>query len=129
MRREDVLDQLLVWGLDDWAMAVDVAFLVKEFMGIEDQDARREPAIEVIRMAVEGGCMRLGDLLHEGRFTAWDLDDDAALERVRTEWEALGRPVNLYEVCWLQNTELGNERARRALEGGQQANVDRDASE
>lgn len=111
---ENVLDELVVWGFDDWAMAVDVAFLVKEMLGVEDQDARREPALEVIRMAVEGGWMRLGDVGETG-FTPWDLAADAALERVHSSWETLGRPVNLYEVCWLENTEQGNARAWSVL--------------
>jgi len=116
-----VLDEVLIIGLDDWVDAVSVTSLVKEVMGVEDQDARREPAIEVIRMAVEGGLMRLGDYYdHEG-FVPWDLDNDAALERVRRAWEALDHPVNLYEVCWLDNTEAGDARARAALEREDQA--------
>ena len=66
-------------------------------------------------MAVEGGYMHLGDLLDQGRFAPWDLDHRAGLERVRSSWEALDRPVGLYEVCWLENTEKGNSRAHMVL--------------
>ncbi len=40
-------------------------------------------------MAVEDGWMRLGDIDETG-VVPWDIDDEAALERVRSPWEELG---------------------------------------
>jgi hypothetical protein len=115
MTLDAVLDELLIGGLDDRMMAADVDFLARQQLGPAGEDEERGRSIEVIRMAVEGGYMHLGDLLDQGRFAPWDLDHRAVLERVRSSWEALARPVSLYEVCWLENTEKGNARAHVVL--------------
>lgn len=109
------IDDLLMRGCDDWIQAAEVASVAIEVGGAESADKIRELSLRMIRQVVEQGLMELGDVDVAGEwaskegFRKWDLPIQEALNRVAAKWTALGRNPNLWEICWLRNTDKGNE--------------------
>ena len=110
-----MIDDLVQLGAEDWVMAADVAWLVKAITSGSDIERVRTEAIELIEAVVTTGLMVVGDVT-DGGFFAWDLSDQDALARVRASWPADVDVPGLGEVCWLENTNAGDERARHRRE-------------
>ena len=101
---------LLECGLDDWVQTPEVAWISKSVGGAITLEQKRELSLRLIREVVQQGLMEIGDLLGGGgRFRKWEMSDQEALRKVEREWLALGREPNLGDICWLSNTEKGNE--------------------
>lgn len=109
------VDEMILSGLDDWVDAAEVAYIAKAYGGASTDEEIRQLSIEIIREVIEKGLMRTGDIT-QGGFKEWDLSDEEIVERINSEWTALGRRPNLGEICWLENTEEGNRRARQLSE-------------
>ena len=116
---QDALDEVIVRGLEDWLMAASVVSVAIHTAGAETDDEVRDVSVALIRRLLEDGLVRAGDVTDSG-FEPWDLPVDAAMERVEREWNALGALPNLGEVCWLDNTEEGERRARELLQNRRQ---------
>lgn len=58
--------------------------------------------------------MEVGDVTDHG-FVPWGLSPDDAMVRVEQKWRDLGRSPDLGEICWLANTDFGDERAASVL--------------
>ena len=105
-------------GEDDWMCLGEVASLVQRETPNASEAAIIERTLDILRELAEAGLVLVGDLSGAGgRFVPWQLPVRDAIERVRSEWVALGRPVNLGDVCWVSNTPEGDKRAR-SLPGG-----------
>lgn len=111
------IDDLLMHGCDDWVDACEVTSVVISVggIGIKSPDEIRELSLELIRAVVRQGLMELGDLESGEGFRKWDLSIEEGLSRVERDWTALGRNPTLWEVCWLNNTERGEEIGERVL--------------
>jgi hypothetical protein len=113
------IDDLVMRGCDDWIQAAEVASVAIEVGGAQSRDRIRELSLQMIRHVVEQGLMELGDVDVAGEweskegFRKWNLATQEGLGRVEREWNALGRNPNLWEVCWLRNTEKGNQFGER----------------
>jgi hypothetical protein len=76
----------------------------------------------MIRQVVEQGLMELGDVDVAGKwenkegFRKWNLPIQEGLNRVEREWKSLGRNPKLWEICWLRNTDKGNEVGEQLFE-------------
>lgn len=102
---------LLAEGLADWIHLSDIDWFVRrEFPEVPEAGIPRLAA-EVIRELISEGLVEVGDVTQAG-FTAWVGPVDASVGRIEAEWLALGRPPIPGDVCWLANTEIGDERTR-----------------
>ena len=97
-------------GLDDWVDAAEVAWVARAIGAATADDEARELSIEVIRNVLTRGWMTIGDVTTAG-YTPWSLDVEASVERVRQGWIGSSQP-KIGDVCWLSNTETGDEIAR-----------------
>ncbi|MBA3464864.1 MAG: hypothetical protein H0T46_33330 [Deltaproteobacteria bacterium] len=104
------MDEVLARGLADWVDVSEVVWVVTKSRLSANVKAL---AVQVVTELVSAGLMCAGDLTEHG-FVAWDLSPTAALHRIHTEWEALGRRPELSEICWFSNTEEGDQRAHSA---------------
>lgn len=102
---------LLKRGVADWLDMAEVAWVAASVGGAKTEQEIRALAVEVIRRLLQDRLIAVGDVTEDG-FRAWDVSDDDALLRIEREWLALGRLPNLGEVCWLSNTEAGDDFAR-----------------
>jgi hypothetical protein len=84
----------------------------------EPLDSERvvDVTVDLIEQLVGSGDAIVGDVIRfpEGLLgvQSWGLDPSRTGDRVRTEWTAIGRLEKLGEVCWLELTETGREKAK-----------------
>ena len=107
---EDVIKR----GLEDWVQATEIAAVSRAIGNVSAEASVIDLSLRTIRAVVARELMTIGDVNHDG-FQAWDLEIEVALARVERAWIALGRDPRLGEICWLCNTNAGDERARTAL--------------
>lgn len=113
---ERCADELIIRGIDDWVDAAEVASIAMNTGGARSPDDIRDLSLRTIRHVVEAGLAEIGEVtVHDG-YRKWDMPPEAALERVEREWLALGRGPDLGELCWLCNTQAGDERGRLLLQ-------------
>lgn len=107
---DDCSSAIMERGLDDWVDAAEVAWVARSVGGASGDDETRDLSIAVIRNVLTRGWMTIGDVTTAG-YTPWRLDVEASVKRVSEAWKKSSRP-RLGDVCWLSNTELGDEVAR-----------------
>ena len=107
-----IQEKVLKRGEDDWIYLAEVASLVRQEMPDANESTIRECTLRVLRELTETGLVVIGDLSgRDGDFVSWKLSTAEALERIRDEWENLGAPINLGDICWLSNTTEGDKKA------------------
>lgn len=114
--RFSLIEKLLVDGLDDYGSANWVVAIARRELNIADIRDLRAISLGLIAELLMEGLMVAGDL--EFHFYPWDLEPHAALRRIIDEWLEWGLEESPTPgaICWLDNTEKGNEIARRAFE-------------
>ena len=110
MTVQTCLDELLKDGLDDWVQAADVATIAQSIGGARTPEEIKDLSLRVIQEALERDLMTVGDVTSAG-FRPWNVPLAEALERVEHAWGIQGKGPNLGEVCWLENTKRGDDRA------------------
>ena len=108
-----VVDNILSEGLDDWIQASEVVSAIVGAGG--PHLAKDVPSIcrAVVGKVLALGLMQIGDVVEDGGFIPWELEQDAALAKFDDEWNRLKGLPDLGEVCWLSNTKAGDARANR----------------
>jgi len=99
-------------GEADWVYLAEVASLVQRDRSEGDERTVMERTLHLVRELAEAWLVVIGDLSGpDGKFSPWQLSVTDTVERIRREWMALGRPINVGDVCWLSNTLDGDKRA------------------
>jgi len=102
------IHDLVMRGCDDWVDACGVASIAINIGHAKSVEEIRDLSLKMIREVVQQGLMEIGDLPQNGqRLELWPMTPQECLDRVEREWDALGRNPNLWEICWLQNTDKG----------------------
>lgn len=105
--------QVLIKGLHDWVGIWEFAADARQENPGGSPEEIRNGAMSRIRALISEGLMRAGDVGEAG-FEPWTEGSTSAIQRIDRAWQELGRDPNLYEVCWLANTDLGDEVANSA---------------
>ncbi len=106
---------VLVRGLDDWVQAYEVVGEIVE-SGIPVTDVGvPDLSIAILEYLLLNQLMVAGDVT-EGGFHAWNQTPEAALHTIKTRWSKLDGLPNLGDVCWLNNTTLGDEIGRTQMQ-------------
>ncbi len=114
MTAPEVVEALLLSGLDDWIYLAEVVSTVRSVEDPETEEALVDEVISTIEQMLDDGLLKIGDVT-DGGFFEWDLPVDAALERVKREWGQLGTHLSIGDVCWLATTPEGDRRAIEIL--------------
>jgi hypothetical protein len=112
-RRQELRRAVLLTGLDDWVGLWEIVRLVRERESgdINDLDVK-SLVIGLLTQLLDNDEVQVGSLINGGEFSSWPSSKEEAMRDIITAWENLGRDPNIGEVCWLQNTELGDRLAR-----------------
>lgn len=115
--RFSLIESLLVDGLEDYGAANWVLATVERELDVSDTRDLRAISLGLITELLMEGLMVAGDL-KAGHFYPWDLEPHAAVARVTDDWLIWGleKFPTPGAICWLDNTEKGNEIARKAFE-------------
>jgi hypothetical protein len=114
MNAQDRLrNELLTSGLFDWVPPIEVQIAITQYHLAETLPAQQDLALQTIRSLVEEGLMRIGDLPGpDGKFPAWNLPVDAAMERVHDRFvRHYGDPTGWEFSIWLGLIDSGRRTA------------------
>lgn len=120
--KDQIAAEVLQRGLDDWVDLAEVAGVVRSHSASPDAADVMRPTIGVVEELLNKGLVRMGDLVGSGnqiRFQPWEVGVRAAVDEIERRWLEYGGPHaqdsgNL--VCWISNTQEGDELARRCQE-------------
>ena len=99
-------------GYDDWVDLSGVISAVREVVSSEHGDLI-DITLHVVRELLSNDLAVVGTLSPDmTAFDPWASSIPDSLARIEREWRALKREPKLWEICWFENTPLGNERAR-----------------
>lgn len=97
-----------------WEFLRDVQ---RAYPGADDR-AVKDRTLGVIRDLLEAGYIVAGDLKDGIGVVPWPQPTDEVLQRIKSEWDALGREPNIWEIVWFTSTIEGE----RALAEGKERN-------
>jgi hypothetical protein len=105
--------ELLTSGLHDWVPLVEVITAIAHYNLADTLPAQQDLALQTIRSLVEDGLMEIGDLPGpDGKFPAWNLQLDAAMERVYDRFvRHYDDPTRWEFSIWLGLTDSGKRTA------------------
>lgn len=112
------INAVLIEGTGDWVYLAGVVRTVELINGGSATEVRQW-TLQIIRSLMESGLIEVGDLTKDG-FRKWLTPIGDSVSRVEREWNTLGRPPSLGEICWLQNTAKGNALGKELLKGRKQ---------
>jgi uncharacterized protein with GYD domain len=106
--------ELLTSGLYDWVPLVEVKTAIANYHLADTLAAQQDLALRTIRSLVEDGLMEIGDLPGpDGKFPAWNLQIDAAMERVYDRFIRHYDDSTRWEFSiWLGLTDSGKRTAK-----------------
>ena len=113
---DQVIDGLLVSGLDDWVMLTQVESAVRRAATTETSDQIVDLTVDVVAAMLEGDLVVVGTVREPAGFEPWGTASAEAVTRIRSEWRGLGRPLEMGDICWVSNTALGDQRASNVRE-------------
>jgi hypothetical protein len=114
MKLQRCVDELLKRGIDDWVQAAEVAFVAQFTGGAVTREEIRQLSLELIHTVVQRGLMKIGDVDQDG-FHEWNVPSEKALARVESKWMTVEGGPNLGEICWMSNTEQGDQHAKNLV--------------
>lgn len=115
MYRDDgeVLQRVLAENVKDYMSLAMFTHYVASFSGLTTSQGPRSIVIDHIASALDAGLISVGDLTGAGH-QRWRCSPAETLTRVSTAWpESTPEPAfeTLQDICWLINTQAGDEYA------------------
>ena len=99
----DLLDEeILALGSVDYLDVWSIVKTVSRLAPSGDEPDIRALCLDALERLLATSRLEVGDLYPPGEFSPWPFDVDEALERIRTEWEKLGRPLQPGDIAWFQ---------------------------
>ena len=105
---DELQREFLVEGLEDYVGLWEWVSEVRDRWPDLEDDAVRAKVLELVGELMRRNAIQAGPLYVKGGFDAWELTPAEALERIEREWIELGRDPNIADICWFNNTELGD---------------------
>jgi hypothetical protein len=105
-----VIDELLLRGLDDWLQLAEVVSVVGSADPALSNDEKKVRTLEVVIEMLDGGLVEAGDVTADG-FVSWQLSPTMAINTIVDRWSRLEGMPGIGEVCWLANTAAGDAAA------------------
>jgi len=109
--KNDVVQQILKLGLDDWVPLVDVVNAVRQSVDTDEEGRVRTKTLMLLADLSRGGWVRIGEVSDGGFFEFQDSLDEV-LDDVEHAWTGKQEP-GWWFLCWIENTDEGDRRARR----------------
>lgn len=120
--KDQIAAEVLQRGLADWVDLAEVAWVVRSHSASPDTADVMRPTIGVIEELLNKGLVMVGELVGSGsqiRFQPWEVSVRAAVDEIEKRWLEYGGPHardSGNDVCWISNTQDGDELARSCKE-------------
>ena len=111
--------EVLQRGLDDWLYLAEVAGVVRSHLVSPNTADVMLATIGAVEELLSKGLVLVGDLVRSGnqlRFQPWEVSVAAAVDEIEKRWLKYGNPIGpdgANDVCWISNTQEGDELGRR----------------
>lgn len=116
---EDLASDVLEFGLDDWVYLAEVYYAIRDRLRDEPPEVIKANCFALLEYLLANKLADVGDLKDvagEVRFVSWGMDPGATVSEAERRWSQFGGPRDASganDVCWLSNTEAGDELARK----------------
>jgi hypothetical protein len=101
-------DEILAVGSVDYLDVWSIARTVKRLVPRADEAHVRALCLDALERLLATSRLQAGDLYPPGEFSPWPFDMDEVLERIRTEWDKLDRPLQPGDIAWFQTPEAND---------------------
>jgi hypothetical protein len=108
----DILNELLLRGQDDWIQACELVSVILESMKGPPEQSLQAQTLAVLTEVLEEDLFEIGFVTEQG-FKPWGTGTVDAIRRVQSEWKALGRDPGLGDLFWLNLRPKGETLARQ----------------
>jgi hypothetical protein len=111
MYAEEVLERFVEEGRDDHVGLWQIVRAVREDLKVHEECDVRRTTLALVGQLLGRYGMSAGVPAADGRgFLPWTLSADESLQRIETEWLALGRDPDLWEVVWFDTPGIKSAR-------------------
>ncbi|NGX36292.1 MAG: hypothetical protein K1000chlam1_01133 [Candidatus Anoxychlamydiales bacterium] len=100
---------ILAYCIEDWTSLYFVPSFVEQFYRTKDFELIKTTSLSIIKNLLDEGLVIAGDLLEDNTFVRWNMPANVLIEKIRNDWENLGRELYMYELVWFEITEKGRK--------------------
>ena len=104
---------ILLWCIEDWTSLYFIPSFIKKRYQYDDFELIKTKSLEIIKNLLDEDLVKAGDLLKDNIFVPWDMTIDKIIDKIKYEWESLGRELYMYELVWFEITEKGEKEFER----------------
>ncbi len=106
---EKTKSYILAWSIEDTVSLFFIPGFVEQCYRYEDQELIKLTSFAVIKNLLKEELVVAGDLTDENIFIPWKMTIDKILDKIKYEWEHLGRELYPHEIVWFEITEKGRK--------------------
>ena len=100
---------ILLWCIEDWTSLYFIPSFIKKRYQYDDFQLIKNKSLEIIKNLLDEDLVKAGDLLKDNIFVPWEMTTDKIIDKIKYEWENLGRELYMYELVWFDITEKGKK--------------------
>lgn len=105
--------RLLEECAEDWMGLWAFVWSVREEMGMEDPEARREATMKIVSRLLNADLIRPGGVARDEGFHPSGESAEEVLERIEREWDDMEGEPTIGDIVWFDLTEKGEEFVRK----------------
>ena len=100
---------ILAWSIEDTVSLYFVLSFVEQCYRYEDPELIKVTSFDIIKNLLDEELVIAGDLLEDNTFVPWNMATNEIIDKIRNDWENLGRELYMYELVWFEITEKGKK--------------------
>jgi len=108
---EDLEKETLIASADDETGLWMVLGLVDSVLPSLSASEKRRRTLQTLRSLLDKKLLRAGEYLPGRGYVWWDLEPDKVIEKIDSDWRALGRVPNIGDIAWFKATSSGKQLA------------------
>jgi hypothetical protein len=102
----DIRNSILAESTEDYIGLWAILWNFRQYSGETNHFKLRCKTLELIKELLDGELIQAGTFV-DGEFELWQLSVEDVIDRITSEWDALGRDPDIGEIAWFVATEKG----------------------
>ena len=104
---EKTKTDILAWSIEDTISLFFVYSFVEQNYHDENLELIKITSFAIIKNLLEKEFVKAGDLLADNTFIPWKMAINEIIDKIKQDWENLGRELEMYELVWFEITIKG----------------------
>ena len=100
---------ILAYCVEDWTSLYFISSFVRQYYHYNDQELIKMKSFTIIKKLLDENLIKAGDLTNDNKFVLWNMSPEEVLDKIKYEWDNLGRELYMYEIVWFDITEKGEK--------------------